>query len=415
MLSCDFRRMVAVALVLTTTFITMPVSGADLSAPRPVIGSVSAVGNVDLRGFAISQEGTVFSGDSIRAHQKAYAKVLLEKGSKLEISEKTDLKVNRDGQGVQIAMNAGTLGFTARTPLRIDVQPFEILASDDAAGNVAIMSSTTAGVRAIHGKVTVRNRKTSESFVLMKGQERLLGLYDGTQRVTFADIASNVPMPVPVPAPQAPAGRTSGGLAMDAGAWAALIAGAAVAGVAIMGLVIAMRNDDDLNDIKAQNDALSAQIAANNTATRAALSAISTASSLAANAAQTQATGAIAASLAAQTDAALRAANQAALAAQAAAIVILANNAATQAAALQGQITALQAQIAQSGTASSAQLSSLTALQGQLTTQRNALNAAITSLNALLANPTVANTPGVPRTSLTAVPAPNVPSASIPV
>jgi hypothetical protein len=412
MLSCDFRRVVAVALVLTTTFITMPVTAADLSAPRPVIGSVSAVGNVDLRGLAISQEGTLFSGDSIRAHQKAYAKVLLEKGNRLELSEKTDLKLNRDAQGVQIAMNAGTLGFTARTPLRIDILPFEILASDDASGNVAIMSPTTAGVRAITGKVTVRNRKTSESFVLLKGQERLLGLNNGTPRPTFADLASNVPMPVPVP--QAPAGRTSGGIAMDSGAWVAVIAGAAVAGIAITGLVIAMRNSDDLDEIKEQNSALSAQIAANNTATQAALRAISNAAALAANAAQVQATGAIAASLAAQTDAALRAAGQTALAAQAATLATSASAAATQASALQAQITTLQAQIATAGTASAAQLSSLTTLQTALTAQRNALNAAIAALNALLANPTVMNTPGVPRTSLSTVPAPATSSASIP-
>jgi len=413
MLSCDFRRMVAVALVLTTTLITMPVSAADLAVPRPVIGSVSAVGSVDLRGFAISQEGTLFSGDSIKAHPKAYAKVLLEKGSKLELAEKTDLKVNREGQAVQIAMNAGTLGFTAKTLLRIDVQPFEITASDDAAGNVAIMSPTTAGVRAINGKVTVRNRKTSESFVLTKGQERLLGLTDGSQRVTFTDIASNVPMPVP--APQAPAGRTSGGLAMDAGAWAAVIAGAAVAGIAIWGLVIAMRNDDDLDDIKAQNDALSAQLAANNAATQAALKAIATASALSANAAQVQATGSLTATVAAQAEAELRRAGQTAFAAQAATLATQASTAATTAASLQAQISALEAQISSSGTASAAQQSQLQTLNTSLQTARNQLNAAIAALNLLLANPTVANTPGVPRTTITQVPAPVIPSVSIPV
>jgi hypothetical protein len=387
----------------------MPLSAADLTSPRPVIGSVSAVGNVDLRGLAISQEGTLFAGDSIRAHHKAYAKILLEKGSKLEISEKTDLSVNRDTQGVKIAMNAGTVGFTARTPLRIDVLPFEIIASDDAAGNVAITGPRSAAVRAINGKVTVRNRKTSESFVLMKGQERLLGLADGTQQVTFGDLASSVPMPVP--APQAPAGRTTGGLAMDTGGWIAVIAGAAVAGIAVTGLIIALNNRNDSKDRTAEINANLANIQAQNAA---AIRAISALSILNANAAQVQATGSVASSVAADAEAALRAGAQPAFAAQAQTLIGQANTAAAAAATLQVQLSSLQAQIAASGTATDAQFQQITTLQGQLATQRNALNAAISSLNALLANPTVMNTPGVPRTSVSTVPAPPTGSASIP-
>src|SRR5438132_3106753 len=141
MLSCDLRRTVAVALVLTTAFVTMPVSAADFSTTKSVIGSVSAVGPVELRGVGISQEGTLFAGDSIRAGLKGYAKVLLGTGTKIELAEKTEVNVNRDAQGVKIAMNTGTIGFTAPTPLRIDVLPFEVTATDGAAGNVAIMSS----------------------------------------------------------------------------------------------------------------------------------------------------------------------------------------------------------------------------------------------------------------------------------
>jgi hypothetical protein len=305
-------------------------------------------------------------------------------------------------------MNAGTVGFTARTPLRIDVLPFEITASDDAAGNVAITGPKSASVRAINGKVTVRNRKTSESFVLMKGQERLLGLADGTQHVTFGDLASSVPMPVPVP--QAPAGQTTGGLAMDTGGWIAVIAGAAVAGVAVTGLIIALNNRDDSKDRTAE---LQRQLEADRAATQAALQAISTASILNANAAQVQATGAVAASIGADTEAALRAAGQTALAGQAQTITNQANAAAAQAASLQVQISTLQAQIAASGSATAAQQTQLSTLQAALATQRNNLNAAIASLNALLANPVVMNTPGVPRTTITPVPAPA--SASIPL
>src|SRR5215470_10922471 len=157
MLSGAPRRLVAVTLVLLTVFVTMPVSASDLSTPKTVIGSVSAVGPVELRGITISQEGTLFPGDTIRSGQKGYAKVQLGAGGKIELGEKTDVKVGRDAQGIKLTMNTGTMGFTAHTPLRIDVMPFELIASDDAAGNVAIIGSRAAGVRALNGKVTLRN------------------------------------------------------------------------------------------------------------------------------------------------------------------------------------------------------------------------------------------------------------------
>src|SRR5262249_1283788 len=163
MLSCNLRRIVALTMVVMTALVTMPLSAADFSSAKAVIGSVSAVGPVELRGIGISQEGTLFPGDSIRSGQKGYAKVQLGTGGKIELGEKTDVKVGRDAEGIKLTMNTGTMGFTAHTPLRIDVMPFELIASDDAAGNVAIIGSRAAGVRALNGKVTLRNLKTSES------------------------------------------------------------------------------------------------------------------------------------------------------------------------------------------------------------------------------------------------------------
>jgi hypothetical protein len=266
MLSCDLKKVVAVMMVVMTALVTMPLSAADFSTGKSVIGSVSAVGPVELRGIAISQEGTLFPGDSIRSGQKGYAKVQLGAGGKIELGEKTDVKVGRDAQGIMIAMNSGTLGFTARTPIRIDVMPFEITASDDAAGNIAIIGSTAAGVRTINGKVTVRNKKTSESFVLMKGQEMLISLKEGVRAASLAEVASNAPTPLPTPAPApaprpapqapAPAGRSTGGLDLDTGAWIAIIGGAALTGVAIWGLVLALDNRDDIKALKTRINTL---------------------------------------------------------------------------------------------------------------------------------------------------------------
>jgi len=246
--------MVAVALVISTVLITLPVSAADFSTTKSVIGSISAVGPVELRGISISQEGTLFTGDSIRAGQKGNAKVLLGSGSKIELAEKTDVSFDRDAQGVKIAMNTGIVGFTASSPLRIDILPYEITATDGSAGKVSVMNGA-AGVRAINGTVSVKNLKTLQSFIVTQGQERLLAV---PHAPSLAELASNAPGPIPAPTPQAPAGRTSGGLAMDTGAWVAVIGGAALAVISVWGLVVALNNKDDIDDLQATVNRLTA-------------------------------------------------------------------------------------------------------------------------------------------------------------
>jgi hypothetical protein len=398
MLSCDLKKIVAVVLVFPTALVTMPVSAADFSTGKSMIGSVSAVGPVELRGVGISQEGTVFVGDRVRAGHKGYAKILLGTGSKIELSEKTDVNVGSDAQGVKIAMNAGTIGFTATSPLRVDVLPFEVTASDGAAGNVAIMSSGTAGVRALSGKVTVRNRKTSESFVLVKGQERLLGLTNGAHGPALAQIAANVPGPIPAPAPpQAP-----GGLAMDTGAWLAVIGGAAVAGVAIWGLVVALNNRDDIKDLRGT-------IETGNAANQTAIRNLQNAANIANTVNQILAQQLQTALLAAQAQLALTAAGRGPQAAEAA-------NLANQANALQAQLNALQTQIQAASTnlaagrGSAADVATLLSREEALRAEANRIAAA---LNALLnANATV---PNIPSSRTTPVGGPQQSSATLPV
>jgi hypothetical protein len=268
MLRCDFRKLLAVALLLTTTLITMPVSAADFSTPKAVIGSVSAVGSVDLRGVGISQEGTLFSGDTIRANEKGYAKVLLGTGSKIELYEKTAVNVTRDAQGVKIAMNTGTIGVTAKSNVRVSVAPYEVTAADGSSAQVGVLSATTGSVKAINGKVTVRNTKTSESFVVLKGHEQLLGLQNGVHAPSLGEIAGNVPtVPrIPTNPPQTPAGKTGGGLAMDTGAWLAVLGAGALGAISIWALVEAHNNNNDVsnlnNTISNLNKTVTAQQAA---------------------------------------------------------------------------------------------------------------------------------------------------------
>ena len=142
MRSWDFRAVLALALVVTITFVTMPLSAADFSKSTPVMGSVKALGSVELRGVQISREGTLFAGDSVRTRTNGYARLVLSSGDKIEVAQNTDVNINRDAQGVQIAMSTGVLGFAAHSPLRIDVLPFEVVASDNASGNVVIDRTT---------------------------------------------------------------------------------------------------------------------------------------------------------------------------------------------------------------------------------------------------------------------------------
>jgi hypothetical protein len=254
MLSCDFRRMLAVALVVTITFVTMPLSAADFPTTAPVIGSISSVGSVELRGVGISQEETLFAGDNIRSHENGSANVVLETGSKIELAENTDVNVNSDKMGVKIAMNSGTVGFTASKPLRIDVLPFEVVASDNASGNVYFTGSN-ASIRATDGQVLVRNLKTAKSFVITKGHEGFIELTDGAHSVSLAEFASTTPGPIPAPQPQAqaPSGKKEvKGVGMDKGAWLAVIGGIVVAGVAGWALTQSIRDRDQIKDLRTQ-------------------------------------------------------------------------------------------------------------------------------------------------------------------
>jgi hypothetical protein len=330
-------------------------------------------------------------------------------GTKVELAENTDVNVNRDAQGIKIAMNFGTVGFTTNAPLRIDLLPFEVTATDGAAGHVAVMSSKAAGVRAISGKVTVRNLKTAESFILTKGQERLLGLTDGAHSPSLAEMASNVPGPIPAPRRQAPAGRTSSGLAMDAGAWLAVIGGGAVAGIAIWALVKAHNNSDDVDDLQSSINNLNTTVAANQAAAQQAARNASNAAAIATTAAQLQAQQAAVQSLASTAQVALLASGNAGAAAQAAGIAGQAGALQASLVSLQAQAQTLQAQFA-SGGGSTAQLTALLQQEETLRAQSNTLAANLNNL--LAANRTV---PGIPQTTVSTVGAPPQASVSIPI
>src|SRR5688500_4452414 len=94
-------RLMAVSLVVLVVGSTMPLSAAEV-ARTASIGSVSAVGAVDLRGVRITGDGTLFSGDRVNVLPGAYAKVAFGAGPKLEVGSGSDVTVTREADKVQV-------------------------------------------------------------------------------------------------------------------------------------------------------------------------------------------------------------------------------------------------------------------------------------------------------------------------
>jgi hypothetical protein len=77
-------QVIALSLVVLTVLSTTPVTAAELTSKNN-IGSVSAVGAVQLRGVPINSEGTLFSGDPLNVGASSYAKLVLTEGPKVEV------------------------------------------------------------------------------------------------------------------------------------------------------------------------------------------------------------------------------------------------------------------------------------------------------------------------------------------
>ena len=175
----------SLARVFSLVLVGLLVSGAaaaGLAAPAAppdgaLIGSVSASGPVELRGVAISREGTLFSGDTLRTRLGSYASVALAGGQRIELGNETDVRVDADESAVQIAMNSGSLIFSSMgsRAMSIDVGEtgYEILAAPGAAGDVQFLAGNEVGVRATSGEVTVRS-PAGETVVFDAGSSGIL-------------------------------------------------------------------------------------------------------------------------------------------------------------------------------------------------------------------------------------------------
>src|SRR5215217_1318754 len=136
-----FRTVTSVLLATVLLVSTAPLSAADFTNPS-ALGVVSGSGPVALRGVSVNQEGTLFSGDRLHTGDRAYAKVLLLNGNKLELSSNTDFVVSRNGQDVTVGLTAGNVAFTAsKTPVAITIGNYQVLPKANSSGNVAFVGA----------------------------------------------------------------------------------------------------------------------------------------------------------------------------------------------------------------------------------------------------------------------------------
>jgi hypothetical protein len=394
-------QFMALSLAILTLVGTAPVSAAEIASPAN-IGSVSAVGSVQLRGVGIS-EGTLFSGDRLNVAPGGYAKVVLGSGPKVEVGGNSDVTVEKGSDAINIQMTSGNIAFSGNgeKPVRVRIGAYEITAAGQFRGSVAFVGSGAFGVRVLDGNVSVRNTSTKQSYTVGKGSERLISLSDNSQ--SGALLASAAPTAIPA-MPAMPARRQ-----MSGGAKTALIVGA-VAGSAGAIAWLMTKNDD--SDTEARNRLIRTQALANAAAIEATAAQV-TATAQAIATATTSALAIINANAAIGTPA--NAAAKLALQNAATATISKANTAANTAISLQAQINQLEAVIESTGTITQAQQDQLDSLLAQLEAARKAANDALNDLDNLIRNANnLAGATIIQDPNLDPVDGPNVASPSNP-
>ena len=368
-----FRAFIALILLFVTVIGTAPLSAADLSSHKAVLGSLSTVGDADLRGVQVSDDATIFSGDRLRVREDGYAKVLLVNGQKLEIGANSDLSLIGRGQNsIDLQVRSGRVGFTSAgsAPLRITLGVFEITSQKPISGSVSFLSSDVAGVHILTGNASLRNTKTKESYDVSDGHDRLVNLKEVKVTEPLAQIASNVPMPLPQ------AGKTTS--SSHTQAW--LIAATVIGGGALLaGILIDNKPTPVLSAGATQTLTSATATAAQATTVAAAVVTTATAANTAITAASN-----------------LPPATKTTLLTQASGLLSAAQASQQQVATLQIQLQQLQTQL------NGASGPQITAIQNQINTVTNGLNSEVTNLNneinALNALVAAAVASGVPNT-----------------
>ena len=357
-------QFLALSLAILTLAATSPVSAAELAAPAN-IGSVSAVGSVQLRGVGIS-EGTLFSGDRLNVGQGGYAKVVLGAGPKVEVGGSSDVVVSKDNDAINIQMTSGNIAFSGngQKPVRVRVGTYEVTASGQTKGSVTFVGSSVVSIRVLEGSANVRNTATRQSSTVSKGNTKLVSMDHSNQ--SGALLASTVPSAIP-PAPSMPAPR-----ALSSGTKTALIVGSVLGTAAAIAILMTKNDDTDAEAAARLRKTTGSQTLGNVATTQAA-------AATAANDVSNAATATNTAVNATATSATFTQAEKTSFLNRSSTLTSQANASKASIANLQTQLAALQAQLA------NANSSNIAAIETQINTILNSTNAEVANLNGLIA------------------------------
>ena len=353
MLTRSLRAVLSLALVLALLVSALPVSAAELTRANP-LGSLSGIGNVELRGVRTNQEGTLFAGDHVRTGEKGYAKVSLINGNRIELDQNTEIILIGDGKSAQLSLSAGHFGFTmSNNPLTIVIRGVRIEPRANSKGYVSSVGNGFATVRVASGSVMLRNTETKSSVVLTGGSERMINLKTQETSESLGQMVSSLPASLPsLPTSQQPGPKS------NKAKWIAIAAGAGGAAIAI---ALLARGDDEPEVDAALKSKVSSNLTNISAATTAASSAATTAASVA---------------TAASTSAAVSAADKVV-----ATSILASINTANQT--LSSQVSTLSS--LQSQAASATSTSAFQSIQSQILTLTIQINTTIANINTQLA------------------------------
>lgn len=144
-----------------------------------IVGSLSSIGPVSLRGVPVADEATVFAGDRIQTSRDSWVTISLADGSQLELAGNTDVEVGREPSGVRIAMSRGRIAVTSPRqdpPLRVGVESLEIVASGGAAAEIAFLEPRRLRVTALKEAVSFSRQAGQQTETVEEGEQRIINL-----------------------------------------------------------------------------------------------------------------------------------------------------------------------------------------------------------------------------------------------
>jgi len=246
-------------LVTLLVITSVPIQAGELTGRDSILGSVRAVGTVQVRNVAVTRETTMFAGDQIHTGPKSYAGIAMSNGTKVQLISDSDLVVTTTKSGERGVLNSGTLSFAAsQKPVAFAMGGFEVRPAPGASGVVSFIGSEFGGVRATTGSVTVVDQKTQKSMVVQTGTDRFINLKTGQMNVALpAGSGTSAPVRMAAALPGSAAGGAGaaqggaagggggGGAGLTTAMWVGIIA--AVAGGVTALAIVATGCDEDLS------------------------------------------------------------------------------------------------------------------------------------------------------------------------